>query len=42
MTWNENPSQHRFVLNGSGEIPALGFGTSLALAGAGGMLCRVD
>ncbi len=31
MTSNENLSQHRFVLNnGSGEIPALGFGTSLS------------
>ena len=31
MASNENLSQHRFVLNnGSGEIPALGFGTSLS------------
>ena len=31
MAANENLSQHRFVLNnGSGEIPALGFGTSLS------------
>src|ERR1700724_510708 len=31
MASNENLSQQRFVLNnGSGEIPALGFGTSLS------------
>src|SRR6202022_5147362 len=31
MASNENLSQHRFVLkNGRGEIPALGFGTSLS------------
>jgi diketogulonate reductase-like aldo/keto reductase len=31
MASNENLSQHRFLLNnGSGEIPALGFGTSLS------------
>lgn len=31
MASNENLSQHRFALNdGSGEIPALGFGTSLS------------
>ncbi len=31
MASNENLSQHRFILNnGSGEIPALGFGTSLS------------
>ena len=31
MASNENLNQHRFVLNnGSGEIPALGFGTSLS------------
>jgi len=31
MASNENLSRHRFVLNnGSGEIPALGFGTSLS------------
>ncbi len=31
MASNENLSQHRFTLNnGSGEIPALGFGTSLS------------
>jgi diketogulonate reductase-like aldo/keto reductase len=31
MAPNKNLSQHRFVLNnGSGEIPALGFGTSLS------------
>ncbi|MGA8546123.1 MAG: aldo/keto reductase [Mycobacterium sp.] len=31
MASNENLSQHNFVLNnGSGEIPALGFGTSLS------------
>jgi len=31
MASNENLSQHRFVVNnGSGEIPALGFGTSLS------------
>jgi diketogulonate reductase-like aldo/keto reductase len=31
MALNENLSQHRFALNnGSGEIPALGFGTSLS------------
>ncbi len=31
MATNENLSQHRFALNnGSGEIPALGFGTSLS------------
>ncbi len=31
MATNESLSQHRFILNnGSGEIPALGFGTSLS------------
>jgi diketogulonate reductase-like aldo/keto reductase len=31
MTTVEDPNQHRFALNnGSGEIPALGFGTSLS------------
>ena len=31
MASNENLSQHRFILNnGAGEIPALGFGTSLS------------
>ena len=31
MTTVQNPSRHRFTLNdGSGEIPALGFGTSLS------------
>ena len=31
MASNENLSQHRFILNnGNGEIPALGFGTSLS------------
>src|SRR6201995_1347746 len=31
MASNENLSQHKFALNnGSGEIPALGFGTSLS------------
>src|ERR1700677_2342686 len=31
MTSNENLTQRRFTLNnGSGEIPALGFGTSLS------------
>src|ERR1700728_2143333 len=31
MASNENLNQHRFALNnGSGEIPALGFGTSLS------------
>jgi diketogulonate reductase-like aldo/keto reductase len=31
MTSNENLSQHKFALNnGSGQIPALGFGTSLS------------
>ena len=31
MAFNENLNQHGFALNnGTGEIPALGFGTSLS------------